>query len=83
MLLRETFAVYCHNRTKHTNTLCEQNSEFRYVKEGGTYSNHWVLRGVKVQKDSGPNNKMVRKYGKYIYSNTEFDNVNTQLRNIL
>jgi hypothetical protein len=29
----------------YTNTLCEQNVEFRNVKPGGTYSNHRALKG--------------------------------------
>jgi hypothetical protein len=28
------------NHTEHTNTLCGQNTEFYYVKAGGTYTNH-------------------------------------------
>jgi hypothetical protein len=31
--------VYCENHTEHTDTLCGQNAEFWYVKEGGIYSN--------------------------------------------
>jgi hypothetical protein len=27
MLFRETVAVYCENRTEHTDTLCGQNAE--------------------------------------------------------
>jgi hypothetical protein len=27
MLFRETVAVFCENRTEHTNTLCGQNAE--------------------------------------------------------
>jgi hypothetical protein len=44
MLFGETVPVYCENHMEHTNTLCEQNAEFwySYVKERGTYSNHWV-----------------------------------------
>jgi hypothetical protein len=44
MLFRETVAVYCENRTEHTNTLRGQNAEFWYVKASGTYasSNHWA-----------------------------------------
>jgi hypothetical protein len=38
MLFRETVAIYCENRTEHTNTLCVQNAEFLYVKAGDTYS---------------------------------------------
>jgi hypothetical protein len=45
MLFRETVAVYCENRTEHTNALCVQNAVFYYVKAGGTYSNHWALKG--------------------------------------
>jgi hypothetical protein len=40
MLFGETVAVYCENRTEHTDTLCEQNAEFLHVKAGGTYTNH-------------------------------------------
>jgi hypothetical protein len=40
MLFRETVAVYCANHTEHTDTLCGQNAEFWYVKEGGAYSYH-------------------------------------------
>jgi hypothetical protein len=29
---------------RNTNTLCVQNAEFCYVKEAGTYSNHWALK---------------------------------------
>jgi hypothetical protein len=39
MLLREITAVYSDNRTKTINAL--------YVKEGGTYSYHWDLKGKK------------------------------------
>jgi hypothetical protein len=45
MLIRETIAVYCENHMKHTNTLRGQNAEFKYVTAGGTYSNHWNLKG--------------------------------------
>jgi hypothetical protein len=45
MLFGETVAVYCENHTEHINTLCGQKSEFWYVKVGGTYSNHWDLKG--------------------------------------
>jgi hypothetical protein len=40
MLFRETVAVYCDNHTEHTNILCGQNAEFRYVKAGSTHRNH-------------------------------------------
>jgi hypothetical protein len=45
MLFGETVAVYCENHTEHTDTLCGQNVEFWYVKAGGTYSDHWALKG--------------------------------------
>jgi hypothetical protein len=32
MLFKETIAVYCESHTKHTNTLCGQNSEFWCAK---------------------------------------------------
>jgi hypothetical protein len=38
MLFREAVAVYCENRTKRTNALCERNAEFLCVTAGGTYS---------------------------------------------
>jgi hypothetical protein len=43
MLFGETVAVYYENHTEHTDALCGQNAE--YVKAGGTYSNHWALKG--------------------------------------
>jgi hypothetical protein len=45
MLFGETVVVYCGNHTEHTVTLCGQNAGFNYVKAGGTYSNHWALKG--------------------------------------
>jgi hypothetical protein len=45
MLFGEIVAVYCENHMEHTNTLCGQNAEFWCVKAGGTYSNHWALKG--------------------------------------
>jgi hypothetical protein len=45
MLYREIIAVCSEIHTKHTNTLCGQNVEFVNVKPGGTYSNHWALKG--------------------------------------
>jgi hypothetical protein len=38
-------AVYCENRNKHVNTLSGQNVEFSNVKVGGSYINHWALKG--------------------------------------
>jgi len=45
MLYREIIAVYSEIHTKHINTLCGQNVEFVSVKLGGTYSDHWALKG--------------------------------------
>jgi hypothetical protein len=51
MLFREIIAVYCENHTEHINTLCGQNAEFKCVKECGTYSNHWIFKGLKILTD--------------------------------
>jgi hypothetical protein len=40
-------AVYCGNHTQHT--LCGQDAEFRCVKAGGAYSDHWALKGQLTQ----------------------------------
>jgi hypothetical protein len=45
MLYSEIIAVCSQIHTKHINTLCGQNVEFLCVKPGGTYSNHWDLKG--------------------------------------
>jgi hypothetical protein len=45
MLCREIIAVSSEIHTKHINTLCGQNVELVNVKPGGTYSNHWALKG--------------------------------------
>jgi len=45
MLYREIITVWSQIHTKHINTLCGQNVELLNVKPGGTYSNHWVLKG--------------------------------------
>jgi hypothetical protein len=45
MLFGETVAVYCENHKEHTDTLCGQNAKFWRVKTGGTYSDHWGLKG--------------------------------------
>jgi hypothetical protein len=45
MLFWETVAVYFESHMEYTDTLCGQNTEFWYVKAGGTNSNHWVLKG--------------------------------------
>jgi len=45
MLYRETNAVCSEIYAKHINTLCGQNTEFLNVEDGGTYSNHWAVKG--------------------------------------
>ena len=45
MLYREIIAVCSQIHTKHINALCGQNVELLNVKLGGTYSNHWPLKG--------------------------------------
>jgi hypothetical protein len=45
MLYREILAVFSEIHTKHINTLCGQNVELVDAKPGGTYSNHWALKG--------------------------------------
>jgi len=45
MLYREINAVCSEIHTKHINTLCGQNVELLNVKLGGTYSDHWDLKG--------------------------------------
>jgi hypothetical protein len=45
MLYREIIAVCSEIHTKHINTLCGQNVELLNVTPGGTYSNHWALKG--------------------------------------
>ena len=42
MLYREIMAV-CSEI--HTNTVCGQNLDLLNDKSGGTYSDHWVLKG--------------------------------------
>ena len=44
MLYREIIAVCSQIHTKHINTLCGQNVEFRNVKPVGTYINQWGLK---------------------------------------
>jgi hypothetical protein len=34
------------NHTKSINTLCGQNALLLNVKKGGTYSYHWILKGL-------------------------------------
>jgi len=45
MLYREIIAVCSEIHTKHINTLCGQKVEFANIKPGGTYGNHWALKG--------------------------------------
>ena len=45
MVYREIIAVCSEIHAKLINTLCRQKVEFLNVKTGGTYSNHWALKG--------------------------------------
>jgi len=45
MLYREIKDGFSEIHTKHINTLCGQNAELLNVKIGGTYSNHWAVKG--------------------------------------
>ena len=45
MLYKEIIAVCSEIHTKHMNALCGQNVELLNVKLGGTYSDHWALKG--------------------------------------
>ena len=37
--------VYSEVRTKHINPPCGQNAEISNLMHGGTYSDHWALKG--------------------------------------
>jgi hypothetical protein len=43
--VREMIAILFENYERDINTYCEQNSQFFYVKSGGTYDNHLALTG--------------------------------------
>jgi len=63
MLCREIIAVCSEFHTKHINTLCGQIVEFFNVKPGGTYSDHWALkgytaRGTRLEKINEPGKKL-------------------------
>jgi len=45
MLYREIIAVCSEIHTEHINALCGQKVELLNVKPGGTYSNHWAVKG--------------------------------------
>jgi hypothetical protein len=53
MLYSEIIAVCSEIHTKHLNTLRGQNVESVNVKPGGTYSNHWALRGFRKKQTTG------------------------------
>jgi hypothetical protein len=44
MLYSEIIAVCSQIHTKHISTLCGQNEEFLYVKAGGSFSYHSILK---------------------------------------
>ena len=62
MLYREIIAVSSQIHTKHINILCRQKVELLKVKTGGTYSNHWALKG----KISVIKTNQLRLYGEII-----------------
>jgi len=45
MLYKEIMAVYSQIHTKHINTVRGQSVELLNVKAGGTYSDHWAVKG--------------------------------------
>jgi hypothetical protein len=45
MLHTEIIAVCSEIHTQHINTLRGRNVELLNVKPGGTYSNHWAVKG--------------------------------------
>jgi len=45
MLYREIIAACSEIHTKHIYTLCRQNVESVNFKFGGTYIDHWALKG--------------------------------------
>jgi hypothetical protein len=47
MLHKEIIYVCSEIRTKHINTVRGQNEELLNVKPGGTYSDHWGLKGYR------------------------------------
>jgi hypothetical protein len=48
MLYREIIAVCSEIHTKYIHTLYGQNVELLNIKPGGTYSDHWALKGKEV-----------------------------------
>ena len=48
MLYRERIAVCSEIHTKHINKLCGQKVELLNVKTGGTYIDHWALKGLYI-----------------------------------
>ena len=46
MLCREIIAVCSQIHTKHINTLCGQNIRIFNVKYGGTYCDHYIVKGL-------------------------------------
>jgi len=45
MLYGKIIAVFSQIHTKYINKFCGQNVELLNVKTGGTYSDHWAVKG--------------------------------------
>jgi tryptophanase len=45
MLFRKVIAVYSQINKKHVNSLCGQNVELLKCQTGGTYCDHWAVKG--------------------------------------
>jgi len=45
IMCRQIMAVCSQIHTKHINTVCGHNVELLNIKPGGTYSDHWAVKG--------------------------------------
>ena len=45
MAYREIIAVFSQTHTKHINTLCGAERRIVVCEAGGTYSDHWAVKG--------------------------------------
>jgi hypothetical protein len=74
MLFGETFAVYCVNRTEHTNTLCGQNAEFWCVNSVRT------LQEAHYVSTTKPNRLMLFRETVAVYCENHTEHTNTLCR---